>query len=267
MKTIAGIFVLSIGLLADGGGGLAHVRPATLEGWTRYVDAVERRRAGELDRSDRFLTMDFGAPEGRRSAMAGALVVSRMNVRDAAGREIEIADGMVHHWQGAVLLPGANLDALMQKLQTEAPPPSPEVLRASVLSRGPASLKVHLRLKRTKIVTVVYDTEHDVTFARHGNRRASSRSVASRIVELENPGTPDERPMADGDDSGFLWRLNAYWRYEAVSGGVLAECESISLSRGIPFGLGVIAGPIVSSTARESMERTLESLRSMAGAS
>jgi len=34
-----------------------------------------------------------------------------------------------------------------------------------------------------------------------------------------------------GDDRGFLWRLNAYWRYEQVAGGVIAECESITLSR------------------------------------
>lgn len=264
MKAIAGVLFLSVGLLAEGGGGPAHLRPATLEGWTRYVEAVERRRAGELDRSDRFLTMDFGASEDRRVAMTGALVVSRMDARDAAGVEIEIADGMVHHWRGAVLLRGASLDTLMRRLQTEPPPPSPEVLRASVLARGSAFLKVHLRLKRTKIVTVVYDTEHDVTFTRHGDRRAASRSVASRIVEIEDPGTPQERPLADGDDSGFLWRLNAYWRYEAVPGGVLAECESISLSRAIPFGLGVVAGPIIRSTAKESMERTLESLRDMA---
>jgi hypothetical protein len=66
-----------------------------------------------------------------------------------------------------------------------------------------------------------------------------------------------------GDDRGFLWRLNAYWRYEAVPGGVIAECESVSLSRDVPFGLGLVAGPIIRSTARESMERTLESLRDM----
>ena len=45
--------------------------------------------------------------------------------------------------------------------------------------------------------------------------------------------------------------------------GVVAECESISLSRDVPFGLGAIAGPIIRSTARESMTRTLESLREM----
>lgn len=265
MKVTVGILFLSVGLLADGGGGMAQLRPETLDAWTGYVAAVERRRATELNRTDRFLAMDFGSSGDRRVAMAGGLVVSPMAVRDAAEAEIEIPDGLVHHWRGAVLLRGASLDTLMHRLQTEPPPTSPEVLRASVLARGPAFIKVHLRLKRTKIVTVVYDTEHEVTFARHGEHRAGSRSVATRIVEIDHPGTPHERPM-NGDDSGFLWRLNAYWRYEVVPGGVLAECESISLSRGIPFGLGVVAGPIIRSTAKESMERTLESLRDMVSA-
>jgi hypothetical protein len=64
-----------------------------------------------------------------------------------------------------------------------------------------------------------------------------------------------------GDDRGFLWRLNAYWRYEEVAGGVLAECESISLSRDVPSLVRYFVGPLVESAARDSMERTLTTLR------
>jgi hypothetical protein len=266
MRPIVATITLTLGLLADGGGTPGHLRADTLAGWNQYVAAVESRRDAEVRQSGRFLVMDQGSSAAdRQAALSGALVVSRMDARDVAGRQIEIADGMVHHWRGAVLLQGANLGALMQRLQTGPPPLSPEVLRASVLARGPSSMKVHLRLKRTKVVTVVYDTEHDVIFTTHGTGRAGSRSIASRIVQIEDAGTPDERPLADGDDSGFLWRLNAYWRYEAVPGGVLAECESISLSRDVPFGLGAIVGPVISSTARESMERTLRALGDIAG--
>ena len=59
------------------------------------------------------------------------------------------------------------------------------------------------------------------------------------------------------DDNGFLWRLNAYWRYEAWNGGVLVECESVSLSRPVPLLLRPMAGPIVDRIARESLEGTL----------
>jgi hypothetical protein len=125
-------------------------------------------------------------------------------------------------------------------------------------------MKVFLRLQRTKVVTAVYDTEHHVRFIRDGDTRAASTSIATRIVEIDSAGTPDERERRAGEDRGFLWRLRVYWRYEKVDDGVVAECESISLSRSVPFGLQMVVQPIISGTARESMERTLETLRQSA---
>lgn len=236
---------------------VAGQEPSALEGWQRYVAAVESRRQAEEGGPETFLSGG-----DRRELEAGRVVVERVHAPSPAV-SVEIDEAMVHHWRGAVFLRGVTLDALLERLQSQPPPLSAEVLRARILERRPSSVRVYLRLQRTKIVTAVYDTEHDVTFVRHDTSRASSRSVATRIVELQDPGTAAERQRAPGEDRGFLWRLNAYWRYEAVPGGVIAECESISLSRDVPFGLGAIAGPIIRSTARESMERTLESLREM----
>ena len=83
-------------------------------------------------------------------------------------------------------------------------------------------------------MTVTYNTEHAVEVRQLGASRATVRSVSTRIAELADAGTANEREKPDGRDQGFLWRLNAYWRYEAVNGGVLIECESISLSRDVP---------------------------------
>ena len=62
--------------------------------------------------------------------------------------------------------------------------------------------------------------------------------------------------MEFGEDQGFLWRLNANWYYEEVEGGVILEAEVISLSRGIPYGLGWMVSPFVESIPRESLEAT-----------
>ncbi|HTG75973.1 MAG TPA: hypothetical protein VL546_02300, partial [Steroidobacteraceae bacterium] len=91
--------------------------------------------------------------------------------------------------------------------------------------------------------------------------RASARSVATRIAQLDDAGTPQEHELKPGSDSGYLWRLNAYWRYEAVPGGVLIECESVSLSRAVPYVLRPFATGLVEGLARESLERTLTGLR------
>ncbi len=89
----------------------------------------------------------------------------------------------------------------------------------------------------------------------------TSRSASRRIVQLDDPGTPAERPLPEGDDSGFLWRLNAYWRYVPVDGGVLVECESLALSRSVPSLLRPVAAPIIDKVSRESLENTLRALR------
>jgi hypothetical protein len=91
--------------------------------------------------------------------------------------------------------------------------------------------------------------------------RAISRSTAARIVEIEDAGSANERALPTGDDHGYLWKLNAYWRYEQVPGGVIVECESISLSRTVPVVVRYLVGPLIESTARESMEHTLQAVR------
>jgi hypothetical protein len=124
----------------------------------------------------------------------------------------------VHHWRGVVFVPGVTLAELLAELRRNAPPAGrDDVLASRVLERGPDRMKVYLKLQRRKLVTVVYNTEHVVTFRTYGPARASTVSVATKIAELENPGTPEERERPQGDDRGFLWKLNAYWRYEQVA--------------------------------------------------
>ena len=54
--------------------------------------------------------------------------------------------------------------------------------------------------------------------------------------------------------------MNSYWRYEAVPGGVIVELESLTLSRGLPWGMGTVIRPLIERVARESIERTLVTL-------
>ena len=240
---------------------VALLRPETVAAWKGYVEATERRRDTERDPA-KFLAMDYqpGIAADRRALASGEIVVRKMETRAPNGDVLEIAGGLMHHWRGAVFIPNTTVAAVMDALET-APPAQDDVLEARVLERGPQRMRVFLKLRRTKVVTVVYNTEHTVTFERFGATRAASESVATKIAEVDGYGTGRETEHPVGDDRGFLWRLNSYWRYEARDGGVIAECESLSLSRGIPFGFGYLLGSIVEGTARESMDRTLIALR------
>ncbi len=257
--------VLAAMLLASGAGlAAAHLYPEATAAWSAYAAATEKRIGRELASPRGFLVMDFDARAGgdRRAVLAGGVVVRQMETPDSAGRALEVPSARVHHWRGAVMIPGITAEQLVAQLQHGAPPTRQEdVLQSRVLERGPHRMKVYLKLQRKKFVTVVYNTEHVVTFTRFGDARATSTSMATKIAEVSDVNTPDERELPVGDDRGFLWRLNAYWRYEDVPGGVIAECESITLSRDVPAVVRYVVEPLIDSAARESMERTLLALR------
>ncbi len=241
--------------------------PETLEAWNEYVGLTERRIEGELTSESGFFAQDFEdatrARTDRMTVVSGRLVVSKAKTTRADGSDIKVRGGMIHHWRGSVFIPGVTLEGVLDAVRR---PDAPEhlqkdVLEAQVLERTDDSVRVYLKLVRSKIVTVTYNTEHLVLYDRHGPGRASSRTIATKIAELANAGTPSEREKPEGTDRGFLWRLNSYWRYQEVSGGVLVECESLTLSRSIPTILKLFVRPIVSGVARESLDRTLSSMR------
>jgi hypothetical protein len=107
----------------------------------------------------------------------------------------------------------------------------------------------------------VLDTEHDVEVLRGRDRRWQLRSRSARIQEIRDAGKPDEKMLPVGQDSGFLWRLNAYWSIQEGDGGVYVECRSVTLTRGVPLGLGWIVKPFTLSLPRDSLVSTLEATK------
>jgi hypothetical protein len=189
--------------------------------------------------------------------------VAQMFSTDAKGKIIDVPEAWIHHWRGAVLLPKARLADVFKQLQERVPGAGQgDVLASKIISSGVNSMRVYLKIHRTKAMfSFVYNTEHLVTFVPRDATHGSSTSIAVKVAELGDPGTPDERELAPGADNGFLWRLNAYWRYVQVPEGVIAECESVSLSREVGFPLGTIGGMVARGEARESMGRALVNLR------
>jgi hypothetical protein len=245
----------------------AELQSATLKAWSSYVEATERRIASELKSTRGFLALDFQAAaeaqRERRGVLAGEITVKKMETADPGGEKIQVLGGMIHHWRGSVFIGHVDLDQILSRVTNPAVADTrqEDVLQSRILERGPDSLRIFLKLQRSKFITVVFNTEHQVQVHRHGKTRASSTSVATRIAELDMPNSDREQEKPLGQDRGFLWRLNSYWRYEQVPGGVIVECESLSLSRTVPSLLEPVIRPLIDSTARESMQRTLGSMR------
>ena len=238
---------------------------AAIAAWEQYSGQVDDRY-GRAAASEPFFVHDAFklAPGWRAQVMNGQVSMVRIPSFAPGAPEPSVPDGRVHHWAGAVFIPGVTLDHLLKYLKERAGRESDafdDVLSSRLISRDGDRLRVYMKLRRESVITVTYNTEHDVQYRRINDTRASSRSVATRIAELEGAGTPQEREKPAGNDHGFLWRLNAYWRYEQVKGGVLIECESVSLSRDVPVLLRPFVTGTVERIARESLQKTLVSLR------
>jgi len=245
----------------------AILQAKTQKDFAKYVATVEARRAREITNNEPFLDIERQPTAQLAQTMAalkrGEVIVTRGAAQDGSSNEIAIDGGLVNHWRGTVFVPNVKLDALLKVLQEPQTDKhkQEDVLSSRVVSRDGNSQKVYLRLRRTKFVTVVYDTEYDVDYKRLAPDRALSNSISTKVVEIENAGTPRERALPEGNDHGYMWKLNSYWRYKQVDNGVLVEIESLTLSRDLPAIIGPLIRPIVNSTARESMTRTLASVR------
>jgi putative flippase GtrA len=230
---------------------------AALTGWDTYVATVDRRHADAGAAT--FFALDLRKTERwRQRAMAGEIPMTEVEPPGISGAKM-------HHWAGAVYVPRTSVDAAVKRMKDYAGRESEfyqEVTASRLLERDGDRLRVFMRLQRTAAgITANYNTEHAVEYRRLAPARATSRSVSTKIAELANAGTAREREKARDDDHGFLWRLNAYWRFEQTGDGVLIECESVSLSRSVPLVFRPLVGPIANRIARESLERTLRSLR------
>jgi hypothetical protein len=238
----------------------AELHPETLTAWSNYVKATESRISNELSSKEGFLSLDFQAASkaarDRQTLRSGNILIEKVHA--ANGSSKDIPDGMVHHWRGVVFIPGTTLDSVLIRVEnpTAENVKQEDVMDSRVLEKEPGQLRLFLKLQRSKIVTVIYNTEHLIRYLKSSDSKAWSSSVSTKIAELDKG-----REKPQGHDSGFLWKLNSYWRYEQIDGGVIVECESMTLSRSIPPVLSWIVNPIIESVARESMQRTLQSFR------
>jgi len=241
--------------------GAAELRESTVKAFETYAAAAEARPATP------FLWIDTLAPAERqrllRDVRNGELVIERLRARPG-GRHLDVPEGIIHHWIGTVFIPNATAATAVRLLQDydhHGAIYAPTVSRSRLLSHQGDEFRFSLRFVMTKVITVVVDGEHHARFAWLGPGRARSWIRSTRLAEVTAAGTSGEHEEPVGKGGGYLWRLNSYWRFEERDGGVYLECESVSLTRDIPFGLGWAVGPFVTSLPRESLEFTLDTTR------
>ncbi|HLH44177.1 MAG TPA: SRPBCC family protein [Bryobacteraceae bacterium] len=171
---------------------------------------------------------------------------------------LAVENGLIHDWVAAMRVPGATVEQGLKLFQRYEEYPSifPGVVESGVLSHEGSRWRVHLRLRRKNLLTVVLDADYRIEYRalKYGNWAIIS--LSGPISEVENG-----KPLPPDIGNGFLWRLNAYWLLAPRAGGLYIECRTISLSRDIPAGLGWLIKPMVSGVPRDSLRQTMEAAR------
>jgi hypothetical protein len=245
----------------------ADLQAQAAQNYARYIALTQVQVDAELAQSGSYLWVER-LPESRRTeALAqlrsGGVVIEKLETLDD-GKPIAVPGGLIHHWIGTAFVPGATLAqtlAFMQDYDHKVEYFKPDIVRSKILSHEGDDYFVLLRFYQKKIITTVIDTDQEVHYHVVDKTHAWSRSNATRVQEVDNPGKSDERLEPEGHDRGFVWKLNTFWRFEEKDGGTYLECQAISLSRDIPTGLGWMVGSFVSSVPRESLTFTLTTAR------
>jgi len=168
----------------------------------------------------------------------------------------QVTGGLVHDWVAATLVKNTTVDAVLAVLRNYPAYKTvyaPETMDATVISHNGNQWRIGLKLKKTKVLTVILNGEFDVEYRELSPGRWSMTSRSTRMAEVEG-----DRELPQGSGYGFLWRLNAYWLIEQRPEGVYMECRSLSLSRDVPFLLGPIVRPFVTAVPKESLQQTMD---------
>lgn len=243
------------------------LRPATLATYDRYIALTEARLANERAGRAPFLWLDrqSAAVRGRllTRLQRGEVVVEPLEMRDG-GQLLEVPDGLIHHWIGTVWMPGVSLDQLVRFVQDYDRYPSvfqPMIVRSQVLDRSGDRFVVAMRTSVKKVITIVMDGDYQIEYQRLGPNRYWTTNVASHLHQVNEAGTPSERRVPGDQASGYLWRFRMYCGFEERPDGTLDQCESVTLTRGIPFGVGWFVRPFVTGIPRDTLEFTLGQVR------
>ena len=246
-----------------------ELKQKTTAAFDKYIAATEARINSELRPGGVFLYVDGLPTDAMKSSydklMNGEVLVEKRKTK-GPGLSSEVPDGMVHHWIGIIFIPGVTLAQVLpivQDYDRRAELYKPEVSASHLISHEGNDYRFFLRLYQKRFTTAVFNTEYVTHWGQVEPRKIYSYSISTKIAEVKDSDHPDGEEWPVGQGRGYLWRLNTYWRFEEKDGGVYMQCEALSLTRDIPFGLGWLLKPLVTKIPKESLNRVLGQTRTV----
>ncbi len=186
-----------------------QLSPQTLAAFDAYIHDAETEMQPTLQKSGSFLWSDRN-PERAQEVRAGRVVTQFWSGQGP----VKVPRGLIHDWIAAAFVAESTVQeifAVIQDYDNHKNIYKPDVLDSKLISRYGDDFQIYLRLLKKKIITVVLDTDHEVRYRLVDPSQWVCRSRTTRISEVENPGTPEERALPPDTGYGFLWRLCSYW--------------------------------------------------------
>jgi hypothetical protein len=231
----------------------AHLTPEATAAFDRYVEQAEATMHSGTVRDP--------ALQGGEARIQGG--EPRIQAVEAA-RDVNAPGAMIQDWVGSMFMPGVTLAQVQAVLRDYADYRNfyrPKVIESQELAHAGDEYDVLLRLYEKHILTIVLNSTYHVRYEMPDSNHLIVISRSTHIGEVKDPGKSYAEEVPPGADSGFLWRLNSYWHFEAADGGVYARCEAISLSRDVPAGLAWMLKGFTENFPKESMVNTLRGTR------
>ncbi len=244
-----------------------QLKPQTLAAWDQYIRLTEARQAAELDGTEPFLWIDRLSEVRREEHMAalkdGKVVVEKLATLDG-GNPIEVKEGLLHHWIGTVFVPDtpiARMTQVVQDYDHYAERFGPTITRARIVRREGSRFEVHMRTHVKKVISVTQDQEWAIEYRTISPTRLFVPSRIARLYDVVNADTPAEKRTPGDEGEGWLWRLHNYCAFEQRAEGTYEQCESISLTRPIPWYAKLFVSGYVNTIPKETLETTLGQVR------
>ena len=173
----------------------------------------------------------------------------------------------IHDWVGATFIPGATLEKVLAVLQDYDHHKNiyKDVPDSKLLAHDGNNFTYYrLRVLKNGPISGVFRTGFEARYQQIDAARWLCRTRTTRVTEIEDYGKPRQHELEPGRGSGYLWRLNGYWRLEQRDGGVYLECETTSLTRGLPPIIGALFVSSTHTIEREGLTATLQATRDAA---
>jgi hypothetical protein len=245
----------------------AELDQQALVAWENYIASVKVHMQERLTGKSPFLWVDED-PMRRHRLNSGEIVVSPVG----NSHPLPVSHGLIHHWIGAVFIPGAtiqDLSAVVGDYGRYSEIYRPTLIKAELLdSTGDEQKFSILWVQRVLLVTAAFYSELDSHDVALNSRQGYMTFSTTRVQQIENYGEKDERRLAPGEGSGYLWRLISFARFEERDGGLYLELEVIGLSKDLPGPLRLLLKPIIDHVPRQALtvklDQTRQAIRSRA---